>query len=173
MHPAAERVQRAAHALGLAVEIREYPDSTRTAEEAARAIGCGVGQIVKSLIFLSEGHPILALVSRANRLDVRKLARAVGSPRVERADAQAARAATGYVIGGMPPFGHLQPLPVYIDEDLLQHEVVWAAAGTPHAVFAIAARELVRTPGGRGVDLREDRSSPTLGASEKGGQPHG
>jgi Cys-tRNA(Pro) deacylase len=124
-----------------AVSVRRFPEGTRTATDAARAVGCEVGQIVKSLVFLAAGRPVVALVSGANRLDERKLGAVAGLP-VAKADAEAARAATGYAIGGVPPFGHATEIPVYMDSDLLQYDVVWAAAGRPDSVFEIAPERL-------------------------------
>jgi len=124
-----------------AVSVRRFPEGTRTATDAARAVGCEVGQIVKSLVFLAAGRPVVALVSGANRLDERKLGAVAGLP-VAKADAEAARAATGYAIGGVPPFGHATEVPVYMDSDLLEYDVVWAAAGRPDSVFEIAPERL-------------------------------
>jgi prolyl-tRNA editing enzyme YbaK/EbsC (Cys-tRNA(Pro) deacylase) len=124
-----------------AVSVRRFPEGTRTATDAARAVGCEVGQIVKSLVFLAAGRPVVALVSGANRLDERKLGAVAGIP-VAKADAEAARAATGYAIGGVPPFGHATEIPVYMDSDLLEYDVVWAAAGRPDSVFEIAPERL-------------------------------
>ena len=156
MHPSAQKVAGAARALGLTVEIVEFDETTRTAQEAANAIGCQVAQIVKSLLFVVDGQPVMALVSGANRLDERKLAalRGAGRKKVERADADMARAVTGFSIGGVPPFGHASKMPVYVDEDLTRFDVVWAAAGTPFAVFAITPDELVRASGGAVTDLK-------------------
>jgi prolyl-tRNA editing enzyme YbaK/EbsC (Cys-tRNA(Pro) deacylase) len=154
MHRNVARLTAAARALGLPVATREFPEGTRTADDAARAIGCDVGQIVKSLVFLLDGAPVLALVSGANRLDEGRLARALGGTAVARADAGAVRAATGYPIGGVPPFGHATPLPVAIDEDLLGYGEVWAAAGTPRDVFPVAPGDLVRVTGGTVAPLR-------------------
>ena len=156
MHPSAQKVADAARALGLNVEIVEFEETTRTAQDAAHAIGCQVAQIVKSLLFIVDGQPVMALVSGVNRLDERKLAtlRGVGRRQVERADADTAKAATGFSIGGVPPFGHTSRLPVYVDEDLTRFDVVWAAAGTPFAVFAITPEELVRASGGTLADLK-------------------
>ena len=158
MHPSAQKVSDAASQLGLDVEIVEFEQTTRTAQEAADAIGCGVAQIVKSLLFVVDGQPVVALVSGANQLDERKLAalRGVSRKRVQRADAETAKAATGFAIGGVPPFGHSARLPVYVDRDLARFEVVWAAAGTHFAVFAITPGELVRASGGAVVDLAAD-----------------
>lgn len=146
LHRNAERVLAAARALGLDIEPREFPDGTRTAEDAARAIGVDVGQIVKSLVFLVDGAPVLALVSGRNQLDETKL----GGPGavVARADANTVRDVTGYPVGGVPPLGHATPLPVFVDEDLLAYDEVWAAAGTPHHNFASRPQELVRATGG-------------------------
>ena len=123
------------------VTVREFPAGTRTAVDAARAVGCDVGQIVKSLVFVAGGRPVVALVSGANRLDEKRLAAVAGEP-VAKADAETARDATGYSIGGVPPFGHATGMPVFMDRDLLGHEVVWAAAGRPDAVFEIAPDRL-------------------------------
>jgi prolyl-tRNA editing enzyme YbaK/EbsC (Cys-tRNA(Pro) deacylase) len=135
---AAARVQAAAEALGLAIAVRLMPESTRTAAEAAAACGCAVGQIVKSLIFKGKdtGRPLLLLVSGANRVDEKGVAVTVGEQLI-RPDADFARATTGFAIGGIPPLGHLTPLATFIDEDLLQYGTVWAAAGTPSAVFSV------------------------------------
>ena len=156
MHPNAEKVAAAARELGHELELREFPEGTRTAEDAARAIGVEVGQIVKSLVFLLDGTLVMALVSGRNRLDEARLAATLGGSEVGRADAAAVREATGYAIGGVPPFGHPAPLPTAIDEDLFDYEVVWAAAGTPRDVFATAPAELVRLTGGTVATLREE-----------------
>jgi Cys-tRNA(Pro) deacylase len=142
--------------LGLAVEIKEFTETTRTAEDAARAIGCSVAQIVKSLLFVVDGRPLMTLVSGPNRLDEKKLAALcrVGKKKVKRADAGIVREATGFAIGGVPPFGHTSELPIYIDADFFQFEVIWAAAGTPNAVFAITPDELVRVTAGQVADLK-------------------
>ena len=160
MHPSAQKVADAARALGLSVEIVEFEETTRTAQDAANTIGCQVAQIVKSLLFIVDGQPVIALVSGVNRLDERKLAalRGVGRKRVERADADTTKAATGFSIGGVPPFGHTSRLPVYVDEDLTRFDVVWAAAGTPFAVFAITPEELVRASQGAMADLKRTES---------------
>jgi prolyl-tRNA editing enzyme YbaK/EbsC (Cys-tRNA(Pro) deacylase) len=137
---------------GLDIEVRSFPQGTRTAEDAARAIGCEVGQIVKSLVFTANGAPIVALVSGSNRVDTGKLAEVAGGP-VGKADAGTARSATGYAIGGVPPFGHATRLAVFVDRDLLAHEVVWAAAGRPDAVFPIQPARLRELSGGIVTDL--------------------
>ena len=123
------------------VDVRKFPDGTRTAIDAARAVGCELGQIVKSLVFVAGGRPVVALVSGSNRLDEGRLA-AVAGPPVAKADAETARAATGYSIGGVPPFGHATQVPVFMDRDLLGYGVVWAAAGRPDSVFEIEPERL-------------------------------
>lgn len=156
MHSSVQKVAEAARELGLKVEIIEFEQSTRSAVEAAAAIGCEVAQIVKSLCFVVNQEPLMALVSGKNQLDERKIAvqRSVGRKKVRRADATTVKEATGFSIGGVPPFGHATQLPVYIDEDLTQFDVVWAAAGTPFAVFAITPDDLVRASSGVVVDLK-------------------
>ena len=134
------------------VDARVLPDSTRTAPEAAAAVGCEVGAIVKSLVFRIGDEAVLALVSGANRADEGLLEAGFGA-RVERADADFVRAATGYSIGGVPPLGHPRPLRTLVDEDLLDHPVVWGAAGTPRSVFPMEPRELARLTGGTVVRL--------------------
>jgi Cys-tRNA(Pro) deacylase len=155
---AIERVRAALTDRGVAVQILEFPQGTRTAEDAARAVGVRVGQIVKSLVFVADGRPVLALTSGKNRVDPGKLARAAGASRVARADADLVRGATGYAIGGVPPVGHSTTLEVFIDEDLLAYDVLYAAAGTATAVFPITPRDLVRVTGGVVVDLAEPQS---------------
>ncbi len=148
-------VQRVADALaqaGIEVEITEFSESTRTAEEAAAAVNSTLGQIVKSLVFLAGEQPILAMVSGTNRVDTEKLATLAGAP-IGRANADVVRAATGFSIGGVPPVGHAIPLPTYLDRDLLQYQRVWAAAGTPNAVFPITPDELQRITGAIVADL--------------------
>lgn len=155
MHPNVDRVAAAAREAGLEISVRRFPEGTRTAEDAARAIGCSVAQIVKSLIFMADQRPILALVSGANRVDMARLAAAVGASGARRATGDEARAAGGFAIGGVPPFGHPGSLDVLVDRDLLGHEEVWAAAGLPDAVFAITPADLVRASDGRVADLAE------------------
>jgi prolyl-tRNA editing enzyme YbaK/EbsC (Cys-tRNA(Pro) deacylase) len=144
------RVADAAQAFGLDIALRVMPASTRTAEEAAAACGCSVGEIVKSLVFrgAQSGRAILLLVSGANRVDESKVAETIGEP-IERPDAAFVRAATGFAIGGIPPFGHTTPLACWIDRDLMRFERVFAAAGTPNAIFAVsptALREAIAAP---------------------------
>jgi Cys-tRNA(Pro) deacylase len=157
MHPSTQKVAAAALELGLAIEIKSFDQTTRTAQEAAEAIGCDVAQIVKSLCFTVNEQPIMALVSGVNQLDERKLAAlcGVGRKKVKRASADAVKAATGFSIGGVPPFGHLTPMTMFVDEDLLQFETVWAAAGTPFAVFAIGPEDLISGCGGTAVSLKK------------------
>jgi prolyl-tRNA editing enzyme YbaK/EbsC (Cys-tRNA(Pro) deacylase) len=154
MHPNVIRVAGVAADLGLVVEAQTFPEGTRTAEDAANAIGCDVAQIVKSLVFLLDGSPVIALVSGSNRLDERRLAAALDGDTVGRADADAVRVATGFPIGGVPPFGHATSLPTAIDDDLLAYDEVWAAAGTPRDVFAVAPADLVRVTAGIVAPLR-------------------
>lgn len=154
MHANVHRVVDAAAALGLEVTPRTFPDGTRTAQEAADAIGVELGQIVKSLIFGVDGEIVLAYVSGANQLDELKLAEAAGGLTCQRVDADVVRLATGFPIGGVPPFGHTTPLRVFIDPDLLQFGEVWAAAGTWHDVFGIEPHKLVEASGGVVTDLR-------------------
>jgi len=158
MHPSTQKVADAALELGLAVEIKTFDQTTRTAQEAADAIGCELAQIVKSLCFTVNDEPIIALVSGTNQLDERKLAAlcGVGRKKVKRASADAVKAATGFSIGGVPPFGHLTSMTIFIDDDLLQFGTVWAAAGTPHTVFAIGPDELVNGCGGTAVSLKKE-----------------
>jgi prolyl-tRNA editing enzyme YbaK/EbsC (Cys-tRNA(Pro) deacylase) len=152
-HPNVERVVASAAARGLEVEVREFPEGTRTAAEADEAIGVDVGQIVKSLVFGHDDDVVLALVSGENQLDESALSALAGGGAVRRVDADRVRAATGFPIGGVPPFGHVEPLATFIDDDLLTFDVVWAAAGTWNHVFAVAPDELVRVTGGRVADL--------------------
>jgi prolyl-tRNA editing enzyme YbaK/EbsC (Cys-tRNA(Pro) deacylase) len=142
-------------ATGEHVRIVEFAESTRTAEDAARAVGISTGQIVKSLVFLADGRPILVLASGGNRVDTAKLARLAGAARVEKASAAATRDATGFSIGGVPPVAHRTALAVYVDEALLRYDLVYAAAGTPHAVFPIAPQALVRVTAGTIGDIAE------------------
>jgi prolyl-tRNA editing enzyme YbaK/EbsC (Cys-tRNA(Pro) deacylase) len=146
--PSSRRVEAAARALGLTILIREMPQSTRTAEEAAAACGCDVAQIVKSLIFQGtvSGAPYLLLVSGKNRVDQNDVTAHTGEA-LSRPDAAQARAWTGYAIGGIPPLGHETAMRTFFDRDLLGHDVVWAAAGTPTAIFSIEPERLARAVG--------------------------
>lgn len=152
MKASVQRVADALEQLGIQVEITEFAESTRTAEEAAAAVNSTLGQIVKSLVFLAGEQPVLALVSGTNRVDTEKLAAMAGGP-IKRANADIVREATGFSIGGVPPVGHTTPLPTYLDRDLLQYQVIWGAAGTPNAVFPISPVELQRIANATVVDL--------------------
>jgi prolyl-tRNA editing enzyme YbaK/EbsC (Cys-tRNA(Pro) deacylase) len=149
---APERVRAALAAAGVRADIRHFDATTRTAQDAATAIGTSVAQIVKSLLFLAGTHPVLTLVSGSNRLDVEKLA-VLTRERISKADAEIVRRATSFAIGGVPPLGFPAPIPTYIDRDLLQWKVVWAAAGTPHDVFPISPADLIRLTRGTVADL--------------------
>lgn len=151
----ARRVVAAAAERGLTITLRVFPEGTRTAEDAAGAVGCDVAQIVKTLVFVAGDAPVLAFVSGPNRLDEAKLAAVAGvAPGdVRRATADEARAATSYAVGGVAPWGHPSPLPTWIDTDLLTHAEVWAAGGTPHHVFPIAPSALVEATGAVPADL--------------------
>jgi len=138
-----EQVADAARALGIDIEVSAFPQGTRTAEDAAAAVGCDVAQIVKSLVFVVDEQPVLALVGGADRLDEGKLAAAAGGSTARRANADEVRSATGYAVGGVPPFAHATALRCFVDDALLGHDVVWAAAGTPTHVFASEPHALV------------------------------
>jgi prolyl-tRNA editing enzyme YbaK/EbsC (Cys-tRNA(Pro) deacylase) len=155
MHPNVARVVSAAREAGLEIEVERFPEGTRTAADAARAVGCEVAQIVKSLVFVADGRPLIALVSGANRVDPSRVASAIGAADVRKADGDEARGATGFAIGGVPPFGHATPVAVLLDRDLLDHERLWAAAGLPDAVFAIEPGDLLRVSGATPVDLAD------------------
>lgn len=152
-HPALERVRAHARARGIEIEVRRFPQGTHTAEDAARAIGCEVAQIVKSLVFLAAGDPVIVLVSGSDRVDESKLAGVVGAQSVRRATANEAREKTGFVVGGVPPFGHRTGIPVVIDDGLMRHAEVWAAAGLPDAVFPISPGDLARLSGGSQAEV--------------------
>lgn len=152
MKSAVVRVVEALRAAGVAAPVTEFAESTRTAQEAAAAVGATVGQIVKSLVFVAGDQPVLALVSGANRVDTHKLASVAGAP-IRRADASIVREATGFAIGGVPPIGHATLLRTFLDADLRQYDLVWAAAGTPNAVFPITPAELERITQAQIVEL--------------------
>jgi prolyl-tRNA editing enzyme YbaK/EbsC (Cys-tRNA(Pro) deacylase) len=152
---AIDRFVEAARARGVDPEVRRFPQGTKTAEDAARAIGCDVGQIVKSLVFLADGEPFVAFTSGANRADTARLAALLDVREVRRATPEEARTATGFAIGGTPPFGHPRELRVLLDEDLLRHEEVWAAAGTPDSVFPLTPEQLVVASGARVAAFRQ------------------
>ena len=151
----AQKVQDTLTALGFACEVIELPQSTRTSAEAAQAVGCSVGQIAKSLVFKGKqsGNPILVIASGSNRVNEEKIAELIGE-KMEKPDADFVRAHTGYVIGGVPPVARTEPLQTFVDEDLLQYETLWAAAGTPNAVFKLTPNDLTKMTGGRVVAVK-------------------
>ena len=155
LQSSAQKVQEALTALGLPCQVVELPASTRTAQEAAPAIGCTVAQIVKSLIFRGTrtGKPILVLASGVNRVNEKRLGDAAGEP-IGKADADFVRQHTGFAIGGVPPVGHPTPIETYIDADLLQYPEIWAAAGTPRAVFRLIPRDLQKMSHGSIVSIQ-------------------
>ena len=155
MTASAQKVQDALKAYGVACQVVEMPASTRTAQEAAQAIGCQVAQIAKSLVFKTkQSHrAVLVIASGANRVNEERLAELVGEP-LERASADFVREQTGFAIGGVPPLGHANPMHIFLDQDLLQHDVIWAAAGTPFAVFRLTPAELKTiTPGSKQIGM--------------------
>jgi prolyl-tRNA editing enzyme YbaK/EbsC (Cys-tRNA(Pro) deacylase) len=154
LHRNAQRVQHALISAGSEAEVRVLPDSARTSAEAAAALGVAVGQIAKSLVFLANGRPVLAVLSGSDRLDADRLAAHVGAVDVGRAGADVVREATGYPIGGVSPVGHDGRLRIIIDRGLEPYDVVWAAAGTPHAVFPTTFAELLAVSGGEPGDVR-------------------
>jgi prolyl-tRNA editing enzyme YbaK/EbsC (Cys-tRNA(Pro) deacylase) len=152
---AIERFLEAAEGLGLSLEVREFPEGTRTARDAAAAIGCDVAQIVKSVVLVAGAEPFIALTSGPNRASTHRLSELMEGRPVRQANPEEARTATGFAIGGTPPFGHPRALRVFCDRDLLVHDVVWAAAGTPSSVFPIAPGELLRASGAEPADFKE------------------
>lgn len=154
---AAERFHTLAARSGVDVAAAEFPAGTRTAQDAAAAVGCDVGAIVKSLVFVADGRPVLALTSGRNRIDEARLAVELGANEVRKASADEARAATGYAIGGTPPFAHTGTGVdvVLLDPALLEHAEVWAAAGTPSSVFPLSPDRLAEVAGARVVDVTE------------------
>ena len=151
----ARKVQKALQDLGIPLEVIELPGSTRTAIDAAIAVGCQVGQIVKSLVFKTKRsqRPILVLASGQNRVDERRIEILIEEP-LGKADADFVRQHTGFVIGGVPPVGHLEKLETFIDEDLMTYQEIWAAAGTPHAVFHLSPLDLVKITSGKVVRIK-------------------
>jgi len=154
VHPNVSRVVSAAKERGLEISTKRFPEGTKTAADAATAIGVTVGQIVKSLVFGVDGEIVMALVSGSNQLDEKKLALAAGGAKCARVDADAVREATGFPIGGVPPFGHSTQLRVFVDPDLLQYDEVWAAAGTWNDNFGANPNDIVRVAGGVVTDLK-------------------
>ncbi len=141
---------------GLNISVIELDKSTRTAQLAAEAIGTELGSIVKSLVFLADGKPALVLVAGDRRADTKKLAQVLEAKKVKIADADTVRAETGFAIGGVPPVGHQTPLPTLIDQSLGRFETIYAAAGSPHAVFPIAYDMLLGVTAGQVADVTED-----------------
>jgi prolyl-tRNA editing enzyme YbaK/EbsC (Cys-tRNA(Pro) deacylase) len=154
MKPAVLRVQSALSELGLGGAVVELAVEARTSQQAADAVGVYVGQIAKSLVFTVDGEPVMVIASGVNRVDERKLGRLAGG-KVRRADAETVKRATGYTIGGVPPFAHETALPIWVDEDLLRHDLIYAAAGVPECVFPLTPDELLRATGGRVADVKE------------------
>lgn len=155
LSPSARKVQEALKILGVASEVREMDKTTRTAQDAARSVGCDVGQIAKSLVFkgATTRQAVLVITSGSNRVDEKKLSERIGEP-VLKADADFVRQQTGFTIGGVPPVGHAQPIAVFIDEDLLTYSEIWAAAGTPQAVFRLTPQELQKITSGRVIRVK-------------------
>ncbi|MGD8882360.1 MAG: YbaK/EbsC family protein [Desulfobacterales bacterium] len=151
----AQKVQQALHGLGLTCEVVQMQATTRTAEDAAQAVGCEVGQIVKSLVFESkQSHrPILVVASGANRVNEKKLGQHISEP-VKMANAEFVREMTGFAIGGVPPLAHRHPLMIFIDEDLLEYKEIWAAAGTPYAVVKLTPDELKMITNGTVISVK-------------------
>jgi prolyl-tRNA editing enzyme YbaK/EbsC (Cys-tRNA(Pro) deacylase) len=150
---AIERFRAAAEAAGIHVEVVRFPEGTKTAADAARAVGCELGQIVKSLVFVADGRPLVALTSGANRADTGRLAELLGAGEVRRATPEEARAATGFAIGGTPPFGYPEAVTQVMDRALLGHAEVWAAAGTPDGVWKVDPKRLLDVTGARVEDF--------------------
>ena len=168
-HPAHRRVREAAAKRGVTIEVVTFDESTHTAHEAADAIGVELGQIVKSVVFMAPAdparedsglEPVIALVRGTDRVDIGRLATVSGRPRIRRASASEAKAATGYSIGGVPPFGHQERITVIMDPGLDGYEEIWAAAGTPTAVFAIAPATLAMLSDALVAPCAEDRAPP-------------
>jgi prolyl-tRNA editing enzyme YbaK/EbsC (Cys-tRNA(Pro) deacylase) len=146
-----ERVVQGARQLGLEVEVQRLAESTRTVGDAARAVGCKEAEIAKSIVFIADGDPVVCIASGEHRIDTDKLAEALDVAEVRQASAAEVRAATGYAIGGVPPFGH--DLPVIFDKALLHHERIWAAAGDDHSLFCVAPQELADCTSARVLDV--------------------
>lgn len=159
--PENRRVQEALAAAGSAARVQVLEESTRTAEDAARAVGCPLGAIVKSLLFLADGRPVLVLASGDRQVDTAALARllGVGRKKLKMADAEAVRRHTSYPVGGVPPLGHPTPLPTYVDASLARFDTVYAAAGSAETLFAVAREELIRMVDGRVVDITKEASA--------------
>lgn len=155
LSPSAQKIQDILNSLGYSYQVIEHAESTRTAQEAADRAGCELGQIVKSLIFMGKASkkPILVLTSGANRVDEKTISEYAGEP-IVRADANFVREVTGFAIGGVPPIGHAQKMETYLDEDFLQYETIWAAAGTPNAIFELKTDDLQKMTDGKVVKVK-------------------
>lgn len=155
LSPTAQKIQDLLDATGLDLTVVEFVDSTRTAQEAADRVGCTLGQIVKSLVFRGQqsNQPILVLTSGANRVDEKRISKYLGE-KIARAEPEFVREVTGFAIGGVPPVGHAQPLKAYLDEDLMQYAFIWAAAGTPKAVFQLTPQQLLSISAGEVVQVK-------------------
>lgn len=159
LSPSAQKIQDLLNSLGYHYTVIEHAESTRTAQEAADRAGCELSQIVKSLIFRgrTSGKPILVLTSGANRVDEKLISKYADEP-IGRADADFVRSVTGFAIGGVPPIGHVQKMETYIDEDFLQHQTVWAAAGTPNAIFELKTESLQEMTQGKIARVKVENS---------------
>jgi prolyl-tRNA editing enzyme YbaK/EbsC (Cys-tRNA(Pro) deacylase) len=155
MSGAIDRFTEAARALGIEPDVHRFPAGTKTAGDAAEAIGCDVAQIVKSLVFMADEQPVLAFTSGANRVDLGRLADTAGAEKVRRATPEEARLATGFAVGGTPPFGHPTRLRAWADPLLLEFDRIWAAAGTPDSVFPLTPAELLRSTGASTAEFTE------------------
>jgi prolyl-tRNA editing enzyme YbaK/EbsC (Cys-tRNA(Pro) deacylase) len=155
LSPSAQKIQSLLNELGFAYTVIEHAESTRTAQEAADRAGCELGQIVKSLIFRGKtsGKPILVLTSGPNRVNEKRISEYAGEA-IGKADADFVRAVTGFAIGGVPPIGHAQAMETYLDEDFLKYETIWAAAGTPNAIFELRTEDLQKMTGGKIVPIK-------------------
>ena len=157
LKPSAQRVKQALAALGYDFDVVEFPQGTRTSEEAAAAAGCELGQIAKSLVFRAakSDRSVMVIASGPNRVDEKKVGRLLGE-KIKRADADFVRRKTGFAIGGVPPVAHLEPPVTFLEQDLLSHDEVWSAAGTPNAIFRLKPGELLAITGARAADVKRD-----------------
>ncbi len=155
LSPSAQKVQETLKTLGLSNQVLELQSTTRTSAEAAQAVGCQVGQIAKSIAFRGKqtDRPILVIASGTNRVNEKRMEELISEP-LGKADADYVRQKTGFVIGGVPPVGHFEKMEIFIDEDLLKYEEIWAAAGTPNAVFKLTPSDLVKMTEGRVVSIK-------------------
>ena len=155
LSPSAQKIQDLLNSLGYDYTVIEHAESTRTAQEAADRAGCALGQIVKSLIFRGKtsGKPILVLTSGANRVDEKRISEYAGEA-ISRADADFVRTVTGFAIGGVPPIGHVEKMETYLDEDFLPYQTIWAAAGTPNAIFELKTEDLQKITNGKTVQVK-------------------